>query len=260
MLLKERMISRRKFLSLGLLALPAAAGFDAKWIEPSLLSVRKLDLSSTGQTRARFIHFSDLHYKGDAEFATEVVRKINELKPDFVCFTGDLVEDRAFATEALSFVRQIDAPVYGIPGNHEYSSRAPFAEYQSAFSATGGAWLLARNATLEKHDVELVGMDITGIDTRSKFGANRRILLMHFPAVADQLGNERFDLILAGHSHGGQVRLPFAGAIVLPPGVGKYDFGLYQTRAGLLNVNPGIGTYIVPWRFNCRPELTLITI
>ena len=85
-------------------------------------------------------------------------------------------------------------------------------------------------------------MDITGIDTRSKSGASRRILLMHFPAVADQLGNEHFDLILAGHSHGGQVRLPFAGAIVLPPGVGKYDFGLYQTRAGPLNVNPGIGT------------------
>ena len=106
MLLKERMISRRKFLSLGLLALPAAAGFDAKWIEPSLLNVRKLDLSSAGQSRARFIHFSDLHYKGDAEFAAEVARKINELRPDFVCFTGDLVEDRAFATEALSFVRQ----------------------------------------------------------------------------------------------------------------------------------------------------------
>jgi predicted MPP superfamily phosphohydrolase len=238
--------------------LPAAAGIDAKWIEPSLLSVRKVTLNDDGRTR--LVHFSDFHYKGDAGFAAEVVQKINELAPDFVCFTGDLIEDRAFANEALSFVRQIKAPVYGIPGNHEYSSRAPFTEYQSAFSATGGAWLLARNATLEKHDVELVGMDITGIDTRNKSRATRRILLMHFPAVADQLGNERFDLILAGHSHGGQVRLPFAGAIVLPPGVGKYDFGLYQTRAGLLNVNPGIGTYVLPWRFNCRPELTLIAI
>jgi predicted MPP superfamily phosphohydrolase len=252
------MITRRKFLGLGLLALPAAAGIDAKWIEPSLLSVRKVVLNDGG--RARFVHFSDFHYKGDAEFATEVVQKINELAPDFVCFTGDLIEDRAFATEALSFVRQIQAPVYGVPGNHEYSCGAPFAEYQSAFAATGGDWLRARNVTLPNHDVELVGMDITGIDARKQSEASRRILLMHYPAVADQLGNERFDLILAGHSHGGQVRLPFAGPIVLPPGVGRYDLGLFQTRSGLLNVNPGIGTYIVPWRFNCRPELTLITI
>jgi hypothetical protein len=253
-----RVISRRKFLGLGLLALPAAAGIDAKWIEPSLLSVRKVDLGSAGRTR--FVHFSDFHYKGDAEFATEVVQKINELAPDFVCFTGDLIEDRTFAAEALSFVRQIRAPVYGVPGNHEYSCCAPFREYRSAFAASGGAWLLARNAILANHDLELVGMDITGIDARKTSDASRRILLMHYPAVADQLGNQRFDLILAGHSHGGQIRLPFAGAIVLPPGVGKYDWGLYQTRSGLMNVNPGIGTYIVPWRFNCRPELTLITI
>jgi predicted MPP superfamily phosphohydrolase len=252
------MISRRKFLGLGLLALPAAAGIDAKWIEPSLLNVRELQLNTASRTR--FIHFSDFHYKGDADFAAKVVGKINELAPDFVCFTGDMVEDRAFLSDALSFVRQIEAPVYGVPGNHEYSSRAPFDEYRKAFSATGGEWLLARNAVLAKHDLELVGMDVTGIDLRSKPGASRRILLMHYPAVADQLGNLRFDLILAGHSHGGQVRLPFAGALVLPPGVGKYDFGFYQTRGGPLNVNPGIGTYIVPWRFNCPPELTLIAI
>lgn len=252
------MISRRKFIGLGLLALPATAGIDAKWIEPSLLSVRKLELNSA--SRARFIHFSDFHYKGDADFAGEVVRKINELSPDFVCFTGDMIEDRAFLSEALLFVRQIQAPVYGIPGNHDYSSRAPFAEYHSAFAATGGQWLLARNVTLPKHDLELVGMDVSGLDLLSRTTASRRVLLMHYPAVADQLGEQSFDLILAGHSHGGQVRLPFAGALILPPGVGKYDFGVYETRAGLLNVNPGIGTYIVPWRFNCRPELTLITI
>jgi hypothetical protein len=252
------MITRRRFLGLGLLALPAAVGIDAKWIEPSMLSVRKVALNESGRTR--FVHFSDFHYKGDVEFAAEVVQKINELAPDFVCFTGDLIEDRSFAAEALSFVRQIQAPVYGIPGNHEYSCGAPFAKYRTAFAATGGKWLLARNVTLADHDLELVGMDITGIDARTTSEASRRVLLMHYPAVADQLANQHFDLILAGHSHGGQVRLPFIGAIVLPPGVGKYDWGLFQTRSGLMNVNPGIGTYIVPWRFNCRPELTLITI
>jgi predicted MPP superfamily phosphohydrolase len=252
------MITRRKFLGLALLALPTAGGIDAKWIEPGLLRVRKLQLH--GEGRARFVHFSDFHYKGDARFASEVVRKINELAPDFVCFTGDLIEDRAFVPEALGFVRQIKAPVYGVPGNHDYSSQAPFAEYETAFAATGGGWLPARNVTLPKYDLQIVGMGITGLDMHSVTSASRRILLMHYPAVADRLGEERFDLILAGHSHGGQVRLPFIGAIVLPPAVGKYDFGYYETAAGPLNVNPGIGTYIVPWRFNCRPELTLITI
>lgn len=252
------MISRRKFLGLGLLALPAAAGIDAKWIEPSLLRVRNLRLHRGD--RARFIHFSDFHYKGDARFATEVVEKINDLAPDFVCFTGDLIEDRSFLAEALGFVRQIKAPVYGVPGNHDYSSRAPFAEYETAFAATGGGWLPARNVTLPKHDLQLVGMGITGLDMHSTTNANGRILLMHYPVMADRMGKQRFDLILAGHSHGGQVRLPFIGAIILPPAVGKYDYGLYETPGGALNVNPGIGTYIVPWRFNCRPELTVITI
>jgi predicted MPP superfamily phosphohydrolase len=252
------MITRRKFLGLALLALPTAGGIDAKWIEPGLLRVRKLQLH--GGEHARFVHFSDFHYKGDARFATQVVREINELAPDFVCFTGDLIEDRTFLSEALGFVRQIKAPVYGVPGNHDYSSQAPFAEYENAFASTGGGWLPARNVTLPKYDLQIVGMGITGLDMHSVTSASRRILLMHYPAVADRLGKERFDLILAGHSHGGQVRLPFWGPIILPPAVGSYDLGYYETSAGPLYVNAGIGTYIVPWRFNCPPELTLVTI
>src|SRR5205823_6684985 len=70
----------------------------------------------------RFVHFSDFHHKGNATYAAEVVRTINDLAPDFVCFTGDLVEQRHFSDEALGFIQQIKAPVYGCPGNHEYSS------------------------------------------------------------------------------------------------------------------------------------------
>jgi uncharacterized protein len=252
------MISRRKFLGLGLLAMPTVAGIHAQWIEPSSLRVKNLSLPHGD--RARFAHFSDFHYKGDARFAAHVVQRINDLAPDFVCFTGDLIEDRAFLDEALGFVRQIQVPVYGVPGNHDYSTQSPFREYEKAFAATGGGWLAARNVHLPQYDVELVGMDITGWDMYSKTTASRRILLMHYPAVADQLGKHRFDLILAGHSHGGQVRVPFWGALILPPAVGSYDLGYYETPAGPLYVNAGIGTYIVPWRFNCPPELTLITV
>ena len=252
------MITRRRFLGLGLLAVPAVAGIDARWIEPSSLRVKKLQLH--GGNQARFIHFSDFHYKGDAQFAAHVVGTINQLAPDFVCFTGDLIENCAFLDDALAFVRQIEAPVYGVPGNHDYSTQAPFPKYEKAFAATGGGWLPARNVTLRKYDVELVGMGITGMDTQAAASVSRRILLIHYPAVADTMGGQRFDLILAGHSHGGQVRLPFLGPLVLPPAVGNYDMGYYETPAGPLYVNAGIGTYIVPWRFNCPPELTLISI
>ncbi len=254
---KMKTISRRKFLGLSALAMPALAGVDARWIEPASLRVTHLRLRGDS---CRFVHFSDFHYKGDARFAAEVVRTINELAPHFVCFTGDLVEDRAFVTEALSFVRQINAPVYGVPGNHDYSSRAPFREYEQTFAATGGAWVPARNVVVPEHALEIVGMGITGLDTRPSRLATRRLLLMHYPVMADRLGKLRFDLILAGHSHGGQVRLPFFGALVLPAAVGNYDFGYYDTAAGPLYVNAGIGTYIVPWRFNCRPELVVVTI
>lgn len=66
--------------------------------------------------------------------------------------------------------------------------------------------------------------------------------------------------MMAGHSHGGQVRLPFYGAPILPWGVGRYDLGYFETKAGPRYVNAGIGTYYFPFRFNCRPELTLITL
>jgi hypothetical protein len=68
------------------------------------------------------------------------------------------------------------------------------------------------------------------------------------------------DLILAGHSHGGQVRVPFYGPIMLPFGVDEYDLGLFHTAPGPLYVNPGIGWFPVPIRFNCRPEITVIDI
>jgi hypothetical protein len=89
----------------------------------------------------------------------------------------------------------------------------------------------------------------------------RHVLLMHYPAVADNLAGRHFDLILAGHSHGGQVRLPFVGAVSLPKGVGKYDYGRYETVNGPLYVNAGIGTLSsFPFRFNCPPEVTVVTI
>ena len=252
-------VTRRKFLGLTALTLPAALGANARFIEPTSLRVTKFNLSG-GPGDCRFIHFSDFHHKGNARYAAKVVRTINDLAPEFVCFTGDIVEDARFAPEALGFIRQIKTPVYGSPGNHDYWSRISFVEVEHVFAATGGAWLTDRSVVIPKHDLEIVGMALAGDRTFTAPRANRRLALMHYPQMANWMGEHRYDLILAGHSHGGQIRLPFYGAVWLPDAVGSYELGYYETPAGPLYVNAGIGTYHVPLRWNCRPEITVVTI
>src|SRR4051794_19561292 len=124
-------ISRRNFIRLGAYALPAALGVDAHFIEPTNLKIRTPKLPSEGAHR--FVHFSDFHHKGDVDYAGRVIETINSLNPEFVCFTGDLIESTKFQTEALNFISQIKTPVYGSPGNHEFWSGANFASYRRVF-------------------------------------------------------------------------------------------------------------------------------
>ena len=78
-----------------------------------------------------------------------------------------------------------------------------------------------------------------------------------YPTWSQEIRNARFDLILSGHSHGGQVRVPFMGAILVASRVGEFELGLYETPAGPMYVNPGIGYFYANVRFNCRPEITI---
>jgi predicted MPP superfamily phosphohydrolase len=85
-------------------------------------------------------------------------------------------------------------------------------------------------------------------------------LLIHYPEWIEQLGTNKFDVALAGHTHGGQVRIPFYGPIVLPSGTGKYDLGLFRTDAGPLYVSSGVGYFVFNIRFRCRPEIVIFEI
>jgi hypothetical protein len=151
----------------------------------------------------------------------------------------------------------VRAPLYGVPGNHDHWSGADFGQIGRSFAKTGGAWLVDASARLLNGAVNLIGIDRVP-DTFALPAGTRNILLMHYPAWVERLGAHRFDLILAGHSHGGQVRLPFFGPLIVPFNVGRYDLGLYQTPAGPLYVGAGIGWFHLPVRFNCRPEITVI--
>ncbi len=155
--MKPRKFSRRAFLATGLLAAPCVVVADAMWLEPQWVRIRRLRLTQDAPAQ-RFVHFTDLHHKGDRAHTQSVVDKINSLKPDFVCFTGDIMEEGKFLPEALEILSGVKAPMYGVPGNHDYWSRAPFGDITKCFASTGGAWLVDQQRVIAGGKINLVGM------------------------------------------------------------------------------------------------------
>jgi uncharacterized protein len=135
-------------------------------------------------------------------------------------------------------------------------------DIEKTFAATGGGWLLDGQAVTQDGKLSIVGLACRSFkhELPKWSPAIRTILLMHYPAWIEKLSGQNLELILAGHSHGSQVRLPFYGPIFIPFGVSQYDLGLFRTDAGPLYVNPGIGWFPVPVRFNCRPEITVFDL
>jgi predicted MPP superfamily phosphohydrolase len=264
-------ISRRQFLATALLATPAALVADASFIEPDWLKIHRRRIGN-GPPTHRLVHFTDLHHKGDRAYLQAVVTAINAQAPDCVCFTGDLLEESRFLNETLELLSGIKAPLYGVPGNHDYWSRIPFGPVQKCFAATGGAWLMNEHREIAGGKINLIGItsgprfqpqlirtQLVQLPSPLNPG-QKNLLLMHYPAWAKNLGGQKFDLMLAGHSHGGQVRIPFFGALIIPFGVDEYDLGYFDTPAGPLYVGSGIGWFHFAIRFNCRPEITVIEI
>ena len=144
-------------LAAGLLAAPCVVVADAAWLEPQWVKIRRLRLAQ-GKPAHRFVHFTDLHHKGDRAHTQSVVDMINSLKPDFVCFTGDIMEEAKFLPEALEILSGVKAPMYGVPGNHDYWSRAPFDGIIKCFAATGGAWLVDEQRVIAGGKINLIGL------------------------------------------------------------------------------------------------------
>lgn len=248
-------ISRNKFriIIYGALFLLTIYGF---LIEPKWILIENVNLSP--KPTYRLVHISDIHFNGDKSYLDDIVSRINKISPDFVCFTGDLVDEKSDLKQALDILQKINCPLFGVPGNHEYWSGVSFNAIAEAFKRAGGLWLV--NQKTQFKDLEIIGMANEAykqIESNSKH-PQKRLLLSHYPEIVKQIHHEKYDLILAGHSHGGQIRLPIFGALKVPYGVDKYDKGLYTTEAGSLYVNSGLGTYGIHFRLLCRPEITII--
>jgi predicted MPP superfamily phosphohydrolase len=221
----------------------------------------------------RIVHLSDFHlgFRSRGEHAVErAIGWAAARKPELTAITGDLLS-RPSAERTLRALLERVPGSFAVLGNHDFaSSRDPFSE-PSAVTELGSTTVLAD----ESRTVELRGrrVQIVGVDPRSyQQGTARparladpeadlRILLCHFPNVIDKLPAGAFDLVLAGHLHGGQICIPYGrGKLRLAHLRWTYAEGLYRRPGGVLHVSPGLGTTFVPFRFFARPEATELVL
>jgi uncharacterized protein len=233
----------------------------------------------------RIAQLSDIHLDEFTEpfFLREAIDHINRLRPDAVFLTGD------FVTHEL-FPRKWSVPVawkcagildglqctqrYAILGNHDIGVSAPdvtealthskIVVLRNSFAAlergSSRVWLAGLDDPVEgRPDIDLA------IPESIRNRAGEPIILMcHAPDFADKLLNHpagpSVQLMLSGHTHGGQIRIPFVSPINLPAWGRKYIEGIFNLQGLQLYVNRGIGTVGIPFRLNCPPEITSMTL
>jgi uncharacterized protein len=229
----------------------------------------------------RIAQISDIHLDEFTEpfFLEHIVKKINDLAPDLVLLTGDFITHGAFRYFAgghaihrcAEILATLKAPHrYAVLGNHDVAFNGPLVT--QALTTHGTPVLINQYAPIERKGdrVWLSGVDDPGTsrpDLNLAIPAKPDgpvILMAHEPDFANEVTahpqGRLVDLMLAGHSHGGQIQLPFLGPLILPPMGRIYPEGFYQLNRMQLYVNRGIGTVGLPFRLNCPPEITHITL
>jgi uncharacterized protein len=274
-------LSRRAFLATGGLALAGGVAAASTYllrsdesgelvVEDMTIPLPNLPEALEGFTIAQM---SDIHLwpYTTIEFVREAVAITNSLSPDLIVLTGDYVWRDLEAIHALTpILAGLNARygVFAILGNHDLWTDA--AVIEAAFARTGPPLLVNEGVSLPVGPATLY---LAGVDDgwsgepdldAALDGAPAGapvILLLHEPDLADATALDgRVSLQLSGHSHGGQVRLPNKGALILPYLGRKYDFGLYQINDMWLYTNRGIGATSIPIRVNCPPEISRFTL
>jgi len=286
---------------LGALGALAGGSAYAAWLEPRWPEVVGWDVPISRLSPALdgliIAQLSDLHVGPHAGpgHVRRAVALLNGLKPDLVALTGDYVLHSAdYGIPCAEALALLDAPLgaYGVLGNHDIWEGAE--QVADALSAHGirllrqGAHVVSRGGAR----LWLVGVDDAGYTAMSSMAggageagqrgfarhwqgardalvslladipaAEPRIVLAHNPDLAEMLARADVDLLLAGHTHGGQVRLPLLGPPVVPSAFGpKYAAGWAQNSPVRTYVNRGLGTITPAVRLNCRPEITLFRL
>ena len=228
----------------------------------------------------KIAHVSDLHNAVFGRKNERLLSLIRAAEPDIIAITGDLIDSRHTDIDsALAFVEAAAeiAPVYYVTGNHE--SRLDFDAIEPRLIAAG-----ARVLRNEAEDIGRGGerIRLAGIDDPSFIrtggtaeeraaaeleqlgdgGGTFTVLLAHRPELVEVYAEYGAGLVLSGHAHGGQVRLPLLGGLYAP-GQGllpEYDSGLYSLGETQMVVSRGLGNSVAPLRVNNRPELVIVTL
>lgn len=281
----RKWLSRRKFLAGAVSGLAALAlGADTLVVEPKDLQPRRVNIFLKRLPEAfdgfRIAQISDIHfgpYMGQAG-VERAVRLAQSFRPDLVALTGDFVSHpwhkpngRAgamFIEPCADVLAQLkDIRMIAVLGNHDHFNGAKIVE--AGLKERGIA--IPRNASLPlelgKDRIWIAGVDDVRVRA-ADLGRTLRgvptdeatILLAHEPDFADHAARFPVDLQLSGHSHGGQVRFPGIGALVLPEMAHKYPIGLNRVGALQVYTNVGLGVINPPVRFLCPPEVTFLTL
>ncbi len=270
-------VSRRKFLgqALGVAAITAFAGYPI-WETRHLLinrltvAVPRLPQSFSG---LKIAFLADIHVGPflSTRYLREVVDRVNALGADLIALGGDYVHrEGRFVASAAAELARLSAPlgVISILGNHDYYAGreltlAEFAKNNIPCLVNSG-----RRITRGPDSFWLAGVDdlCKGYPQPEKAlegvqPGEAVIMLSHSPDVAETLDDERVGLMLSGHTHGGQVRLPLIGSPIVPSQYGqKYASGLVKAPKTNCFVTRGVGTIFPPIRLNCPPEIALLTL
>ena len=246
--------------------------------EPDWVEVERVALELPRLPEAfdgyRIAQVSDIHMDGwmTRDRLSNIVKRVNALKPDLVALTGDFVsyKPQKFVeglADALGRLRPKDG-AFAVLGNHDHWTKPRLVREtlkKAGVEELNNAAHALRRGGARLH---LAGVDDTWsgkpdleATVRQAPGTSACILLAHEPDYADESAKTgRFDLQLSGHSHGGQVCAPFFGPIILPKYARKYPSGLYHVGGMKLYTNRGVGMVGPHVRFNCRPEITLFTL
>ncbi len=282
----RKTLTRRQMLGRTVLALGGVAAGYGFLVEPRRMVIERLEVRLRRLPPAfdgfRIAQISDIHYGPNmtSGFVREAVEEVNKLQAELVVLTGDFVSHplgkpsgpegaEQYAppcAEALSGLRA-DYGRFAVLGNHDHWNHP--AIVRKALEAAGFPVLRNQAVALEKEHTRLwlAGVDDVMEQKADLDGALKSVpaeeatlLLAHEPDYADYAASFPVDLQLSGHSHGGQVRVPWMGAPILPRLARKYPMGLYRVGKLQLYTNRGLGVVNPPVRLNCPPEITLVTL
>jgi predicted MPP superfamily phosphohydrolase len=278
---RNKVLNRRSFLKVSGTALFAGLSTVMAYMylgnELEDLVIEHIDIPIRGLSSYlegfRIVQISDIHYYPitTLELVDMAVQITNELKPDLILLTGDYVwHEVDVIFDLMPSLARLNAKhgVYANLGNHDIWTDVNVVT--EAFEKVRLPLLINQGLpiTIGSGGIYLAGLD-DGWSGNPDLNAAMQhwqngtptVLMMHEPDLADRYSQDsRISLQLSGHSHGGQVRFPFMGAVILPYLSWKYPMGLYDVNGMWLYTNRGIGTTNIPLRVNCAPEITEITL